>query len=600
MGIVKQQTLGNTTFALVDDVYPQFTASTSIIAVNNYGRIFTNIPNSSMWIPMEKQSFIEMSAWDINLNSSWAVGDNGIWYVWGQTLAPMSSDTSSSKDFVLGNVSNNFVLSAKTDTLSRCLITQSTTLALLSNASDEMNMEFGNSFGLSVPTWGINGGCIPDRTGGLMTGYSTRILNFNGDVGNFTTPTVRLYVGGGVTTTGGIIVSKNIKMTAKLLEEPTYLIREYWSGGETNGWTTVNGSEPNQWIIASGNSYSGDFSAYVSNDGVNNTYTGVTSITHIYKDVVIPKHTPSTFMSLAYKAGGTGGRLPGNVPNVSFTEDWEGGAFGTNSWLVANAATNAWYVGTATNNGGTFSAYISNNGGVTNTYTINVTQVSHFYRDITFPDGKVTLKFDWKSWAENGAGATSFDYGAVVITNTTVTPVAGSEVSTAQATSGGNGRIGASTNLGKFNSAYGGADNNWRTETIDLSAYSGQTKRLVFTWRNDNSVGNNPPFAVDNISISGLTGGVNIGGSIYLAPTSVTPVAGEGVLEIYKVGSTVYSGQINFVTEQITLDLTGSISDTTRRLIFTWANDDTTASNPPFNIDNLKVYTWVQLANDKI
>ncbi len=77
-------------------------------------------------------------------------------------------------------------------------------------------------------------------------------------------------------------------------------------------------------------------------------------------------------------------------------------------------------------------------------------------------------------------------------------------MSTTQATAGGNGRIGADDNLGKFNLNYGtNPGTTWNVETIDLTDYVGQTKRIVFTWNNDGSVGVDPPFVVDNIKIIG-------------------------------------------------------------------------------------------------
>lgn len=601
MGIIKKQTLGKTTFALIDDIYPQFTASTKIIAINNQGRVFSNVPYSTMWIPMEGISYGEMSAWNINLTSSWIVGDDGIWYLWGDVLAPLTGNTDNLKDFTISNTGSNFVLSAKTNTLSRCLFTHTTTLQQVSSTTgDEMNFEFGTSFNNSSPSWGINGGCLPDRTDGLLTGYSTRILNINGDMRDFVCPILRLYVGGGATTTGGSVRSKNVKHTVRLLEEPTFLTNDYWINGNTNDWVLVNGSQSNKWIIASGNSYSGNYSAYISNDEINNTYTGVTSISHIYKDITFPKNTPSSFLSFMYKSNGFGGSTPGTTSGVTLYEDWESGSFGANNWTTANNGTNAWYVGTSTSSGGTYSAYISNDAGTTNAFTNTLTQVSHFYKDITFPDGDVTLSFNWKAWGENAGASTSYDYGAVVITDTTTTPAAGTEVSTTKAAAGGNGRIGGDPTYGKFNLVYGGANSNWHSESINMSAYSGQTKRLVFTWRNDSSLGTNPPFAIDNIALSGLTGGTHLGGTVYLAPTSVTPTAGTAIESTYKIGSTTYTGATSFTpSTTITLDSTGSLSNTTKRLIFSWANNTATPNNPPFNIDNVKLYTWVQLANDK-
>lgn len=199
-------------------------------------------------------------------------------------------------------------------------------------------------------------------------------------------------------------------------------------------------------------------------------------------------------------------KLDEALTRQEFSENWETNSFSTNSWTLVNDTTNVWVIGSAQNNtsGGTFSAYISDDGGTTAGYTITVSNVSHFYKDFTFSStaDSIILLFDWKCQGENTAGnAVQYDYGTVVITDTAVTPVAGSEVSTTPA-AGGNGRIGAVINDGKFNLGYGNTPGTtWNTESINLTAYSGQTKRLVFSWINDGSVGADPAFVIDNIRI---------------------------------------------------------------------------------------------------
>lgn len=192
-------------------------------------------------------------------------------------------------------------------------------------------------------------------------------------------------------------------------------------------------------------------------------------------------------------------------PKTLFVSGFEGASISGDGWTVVQTGVNAWMNGTAefkpSISGSTKAAYISNNGS-TAAYTITVSTANHFYRDVTFPANKKTyLKFDWRCIGENAAGATQYDYGAVCIVDTSTTPVAGTEVITTQATAGGNGRIGATTNLGKFNTAYGGSAGLWNHEEIDLSLYAGQTKRLVITWKNDNVVGANPPMIIDNITM---------------------------------------------------------------------------------------------------
>jgi hypothetical protein len=69
------------------------------------------------------------------------------------------------------------------------------------------------------------------------------------------------------------------------------------------------------------------------------------------------------------------------VEEVLFQEDWESGDFTNNSWNVVNDSENIWVVGTADNNGGSYSAYISNDGGTSQTYNINNSEISHYYKD---------------------------------------------------------------------------------------------------------------------------------------------------------------------------------------------------------------------------
>ena len=196
----------------------------------------------------------------------------------------------------------------------------------------------------------------------------------------------------------------------------------------------------------------------------------------------------------------------------SLYENFESGSFST--WTVVNNATNKWVVGltagnnnVAQSNSGRFSAYISNNNGLSASYTVtSAAAVSHFYRDVTFGPSS-SLSFNWKCWGENStSGVSSYDYGAVIIVAATSTPVVNTEISTAIAATatGGLGRIGGATNSGKFNVAYGGATTSWHTEVIDLSNYSGLTRRLVFSWINDTSIGVDPPMCIDNIALTGI------------------------------------------------------------------------------------------------
>ncbi|MBI4930429.1 MAG: T9SS type A sorting domain-containing protein [Bacteroidetes bacterium] len=170
-------------------------------------------------------------------------------------------------------------------------------------------------------------------------------------------------------------------------------------------------------------------------------------------------------------------------PNGSFENATSTPA--ANGWTAVNDARNKWIVNTATAFAGTKSIYITTNAGTTNDYDNTATRVSHFYRDVTFPAGEtcITLTFNWK-----GDGESCCDHLKVYLTSTATAVTAGTEQ--------------ASLDLigGPYN-----AQTTWQSATITIPASNaGTTKRLVFSWRNDASVGTNPPAAVDNISLISL------------------------------------------------------------------------------------------------
>jgi hypothetical protein len=202
------------------------------------------------------------------------------------------------------------------------------------------------------------------------------------------------------------------------------------------------------------------------------------------------------------------------IGSTELSEGWESNSFTANSWTVVNDTTNQWEIGTAQVDTGTYGAYGSNDGGTTANYS-NAGDVSHFYKDFTFPsDINITLTFVWRSFMENAGAATQYDYGTVCITDTGTTINAGTEVATALATGGGNGRLNQTgDNAGKFNEGYryggGTYDGTWFTETIDLSAYAGTTKRLVFSFKDDGAApADAPAMSIDNIKLT--YGGANV------------------------------------------------------------------------------------------
>ena len=129
---------------------------------------------------------------------------------------------------------------------------------------------------------------------------------------------------------------------------------------------------------------------------------------------------------------------------------------------------------------GTQSAYISDDGGTSNAYDNSTSQVSHIYKSFT-ATASMELSFSWKTIGEG-----NFDYLVVSVVPTTVTPTAGSTVSSFY-------------NVGSRRS--GSAS--WQDVTADISSLvtSGTDYYLVFTWKNDSFAGTQPPAAIDDIVI---------------------------------------------------------------------------------------------------
>ncbi|MFN0174063.1 MAG: beta strand repeat-containing protein, partial [Saprospiraceae bacterium] len=230
-----------------------------------------------------------------------------------------------------------------------------------------------------------------------------------------------------------------------------------------------------------------------------------------------------------------------------------GATFAANGWTEANAAFNGlnnnWFVGAvSTPSAGANAAYVSNDvAGATYNYLVTDVSTAHFWRDVTFPAGEtnIVLTFKWKTFGE-----ASFDYVTVYSMPTSNTPIADSPA-------------GAFQSWLQIPVAYPGAvihctppnlnvQAAYQTQTICLpAAYAGTTRRLVFMWSNDPSVGTQPPGSIDEISlVSSLppSAPANSPTALILTPISITQIDGsftaaggapDGYLTVrYPAGST--------------------------------------------------------------
>ena len=172
-----------------------------------------------------------------------------------------------------------------------------------------------------------------------------------------------------------------------------------------------------------------------------------------------------------------------------YSQDFED----NNDWTFANGTfTNQWCWGSATNNGGEKAIYISDDNGEHNNYS-HSSLVVYASKLFNFAQGVYTFSFDW-----NAKGESSYDFLRVALVPGDKTFTAGGSLPSGVTASGLPNTWIALDGGSKLN-----LSDDWQTKVTetDLSG----TYTMVFLWRNDNSGGNQPPAAIDNISISLMT-----------------------------------------------------------------------------------------------
>ncbi|MBQ2302937.1 MAG: fibronectin type III domain-containing protein [Bacteroidales bacterium] len=174
---------------------------------------------------------------------------------------------------------------------------------------------------------------------------------------------------------------------------------------------------------------------------------------------------------------------------LPYTCDFE--AEGANGWLLRNSTcTNKWYVGTRT--GGTSGElFISSNGGTSATYSGSAGVVVAEKLFQLGATDSIRISFD-----VTVTGESDYDYLKVFFVDPTVAidPTTNSDVSYASNTYS-TGTIGGA----KINQQSGTVH---KDITIENAAPNG-TQKLVFLWRNDGTVQNNPPAIIDNVMVEG-------------------------------------------------------------------------------------------------
>lgn len=166
-------------------------------------------------------------------------------------------------------------------------------------------------------------------------------------------------------------------------------------------------------------------------------------------------------------------------------------------WELLNGTlVNRWVFGVAVNHGDVHSLYISNNGGVTNVYTINSSALVYASKSFTLEQGMYNFTYDWRANGEV-SGNTPYDYLRVALIPDDVELIPYTDMPDG---------FGYNQLPEGWIALDGGTQLNlsedWNTYSEDGEVPSAGDYKMVFIWRNDNSSGNNPPAAIDNIVIS--------------------------------------------------------------------------------------------------
>jgi hypothetical protein len=203
-----------------------------------------------------------------------------------------------------------------------------------------------------------------------------------------------------------------------------------------------------------------------------------------------------------------------------------GATFAANGWTVVNDATNTWNLGTVPGwFTGTRGAYISQNAGTAWTYATGGVQRSHFYRDIAFPAAQPVIKLEFDIRADGNDGL--WDNLMVYVANTAITPSNAGPTGQNTTTTGWTGYTDGTTGyyLTQYNSTSVPATTTHISYTLTAAQAAfvqGNTKRLIFTWRNDGSGGTQPPASVDNIQLTSSCSGPVLAATTAITQTGAT------------------------------------------------------------------------------
>ena len=224
-----------------------------------------------------------------------------------------------------------------------------------------------------------------------------------------------------------------------------------------------------------------------------------------------------------------------------------------NEWQLINGnLTNQWVWGEAGNRGDPH-IYISDNNGISNHYTNTSPAMVYAAKLFRFEEGWYRFQYDWLAYGES-----NYDYLRVALVPASVTLSAGTSAPSGFSyNSLPSGWIALDGGQQLSMNAW------WQTTFSEINVPAGDYM-MVFAWRNDNSMGSQPPAAIDNVSIRPVS---------CLAPVGLTA---------QHVGRT-----------QVTLDWTPVGNEDEWEVWLSWPNGNETWSMPytatthPFTISGL-------------
>lgn len=224
-----------------------------------------------------------------------------------------------------------------------------------------------------------------------------------------------------------------------------------------------------------------------------------------------------------------------------------GNSLAANGWSVpVSSASNVWYAGSVPNAFSGNSAYVSDTGGSTWSYVNNgLAATSHFYRDIVLPQGinYLELSFQWINFGEVNPN----DVLMVSIAPSNYTPSQSNSTSVILAPP-------AQTLAVLYNKNVVSRKQIFFNPQVVNTCTSSANIRLIFSFRYNNSLGSNPPPAVDNISLILHNSNIGTNGGLYTLDYS-NPISTNNFHSLARAISSANAASQCLMTDSVLLDI---------------------------------------------